>query len=176
MKSIIIATVLLLNFCLTKQEVKLVRKHTSNFQQHKKAAPSSLYRLDFNPERNLVTIVAPKKSAFKLPDPSAKISTVKFLDFNADKKKDVLVNLGACGTGGCMYGLFLRQYDNYYKLVFMNYLKNMEFKIQKNGSWNIQSSEEIEAYNPSKLQVTIFKFDKKKYTYKVDSTYIFVDN
>ena len=78
----------------------------------------------------------------------------------------------AYGTGGCMYGLFLNQFENYYRLAFMDYLKNVEFKKGKNDLWTIESSEEIEPYNPSKLQITIFKFDKKKYQYIIDSTYI----
>ena len=53
--------------------------------------------------------------------------------------------------------------------------KNAEFKVGKNGLWTITSSEEIEAYNPSKLQITEFKFDKTKYKYEVDTTYVYID-
>ena len=58
----------------------------------------------------------------------------------------------------------------------MDYLKNAEFKIEKNGLWTIESSEEIEPYNPTKLQITTFKFDINKYQYKLDTTYIYTDN
>lgn len=57
----------------------------------------------------------------------------------------------------------------------MDYLKNIEFEITENGFWTIFSCEELEAYNPSKLFVSIYKFDKKTYLYELDSTYIFYD-
>ncbi len=136
---------------------------------------NGLFKLTIKDEENYIKIIPPQNSKFELPDSSAKKEPYKFGDFNADEKQDVLVYLGACGTGGCMYGLFLNQYDNYYKLAFMDYLKNAEFKIGKNGLWTIKSSEELEPYNPSKLQITVFKFDKKKYQYIIDTTYIHID-
>ncbi|RYY30858.1 MAG: hypothetical protein EOP46_21195, partial [Sphingobacteriaceae bacterium] len=93
---------------------------------------------------NVVRIIPPKNSKFELPDSLAKTETAKYGDFNADGKKDVLVYLGACGTGGCMYGLFLNQHKNFYKLAYLDYLKNAEFKVEKNGLWTIKSSEAIE--------------------------------
>ncbi|WP_316804106.1 hypothetical protein [Pedobacter nototheniae] len=164
--------------CLNKQEGKnavpnLVKPDTVQQNQIKKQ--DGLFKLDVNLNKNFVKIIAPKNSKFKFPDSSAKTKPYKLGDFNADKKEDILVYLGACGTGGCMYGLFLNQYDNYYKLAFMNYLKNAEFEIEKNGLWTIKSSEEIEPYNPSKLQIAIFKFDKTKYQYKLDTTYVHID-
>ena len=146
-------------------------------QENKQIMKSDhLFKLDIMRNKNSVKITPQKKSDFVLPDGSAKIKVYKFGDFNADKKEDILVSLGACGTGGCIYGLFLNQGGNYYKLAFMDYLKNATFKIEKNGLWTIISSEEIEPYNPSKLQITVFKFDKNTYHYKKSSTYISADN
>ena len=135
----------------------------------------SLFILEEIISENFVRIIPPNKSDFEFPDNSAKTEPYKNGDFNADGKEDILVYLGACGTGGCMYGLFLNQMENYYKLAFMDYLKNPEFKIEKNGFWTINSSEEIEPYNPSKLQMTTFKFNKNKYQYQMDTTYVYID-
>lgn len=132
-----------------------------------------LFKVDLVVEENFVRIIPPKNSNFYLPDSSVRIYPHCFGDFNADKKQDVLVYLGACGTGGCMYGLFLNQFDNYYKLAFNDYLKNPEFKTEKNGFWTIESSEEITPYNPSKRQVSIFKFDKNRNEYKLKKSFIF---
>lgn len=176
MKNIIKFTLLLILFsCQEIRENKIeVTKHekSENRQQKGEENFEGLFKLDIKDEENFIRIVAPKNSNFTLPDSTAKTEPYKFGDFNADKKQDVLVYLGACGTGGCMYGLFLNQFENYYRLAFMDYLKNVEFKKGKNDLWTIESSEEIEPYNPSKLQITIFKFDKKKYQYIIDSTYI----
>ena len=133
------------------------------------------FKLHINLHENFVQVIPPENSDFELPDSAAKTEPYKSGDFNADGKKDILIYLGACGTGGCMYGLFLNQYDKYYKLAFIDYLKNPEFKIDKDGLWTIESSEEIEPYHPSKLQITIFKFDKEKYQYEQDTTFLYID-
>lgn len=158
-----------------KQENKTVENSLNPRQYQQIGKLDSLFVLDLKLKENIVRIIKPKKSDFKFPDSLAKIKPIKFGDFNADNKEDILVNLGACGTGGCMCGLFLKQYDNYYKLAFMGYLKNPEFKVEKNGLWTIESSEEIEPYNPSKLQMSIFKLDKSKYQYKLDTTFVYYD-
>jgi hypothetical protein len=67
----------------------------------------SLFTLHLNNKGNKVEIIPPQNSSFSLPDSTVTLVVFEKLDFNADGKKDVLVNLGACGTGGCMYGLFL---------------------------------------------------------------------
>ncbi len=138
-------------------------------------AKDNLFILKENISENFIRIIPPKNSDFELPDSLAKTEPYKYGDFNADGKEDVLVYLGACGTGGCVYGLFLNQYDDFYKLAFMDYLKNAEFKIEKNGFWTIKSSEELEPYDPSKIRITTFKFDKVKYTYEIDTSYIHYD-
>lgn len=135
----------------------------------------SLFVIIKNVQENSVQIVPPKSSNFILPDSAITIHPFKYGDFNADGKEDILVSLGACGTGGCVYGLFINHDENHYSLAFMDYLKNVEFEITENGFWTIFSSEEIEAYNPSKLFVSIYKFDKKTYIYVLDSTYIHYD-
>jgi hypothetical protein len=120
--------------------------------------------------------VAPNHANFELPDSSEKIEPYKIGDFNSDNKEDILVYLGACGTGGCMYALFLNQFDQFYSLAFMDYLKNATCKIENNGLWTIESSEEIEPYNPSKLKISVFKFDKNIHQYKLDTSYVYIDN
>ena len=135
----------------------------------------SLFELDYKIDENFVKINPPNTSEFSLPDSSSKTEPYQFGDFNADGKEDVMVYLGACGTGGCMYGLFLNQFENYYKLVFYEYLKGPEFVIEKNGFWVIKSFEEVEAYDPSQLYVSIYKFNPKTYYYTLDTLFISVD-
>lgn len=177
MKSIVGLTLLLLISCQGRQENAAVADKLNSVRSSEvvKIQQDSLFTLDINVDENFVKINAPKELDFELPDSSAKTEPFKTGDFNADNKKDVMVYLGACGTGGCMYGLFLNQYDNYYKLAFMDYLKGAEFKTDKNGLWIIKSFEEIEPYNPSKLQVSNFKFDKGKYYYHLDTTFVHHD-
>ncbi len=179
MKNAIGFILVLLISCQIKQEKKET-KNKVEFEQIEKSEKSinnedSLFVLNEKISENFVRIIPPKNSGFEFPDSSAKTEPYKNGDFNADGKEDILVYLGACGTGGCVYGLFLNQYENFYKLVFMDYLKNAEFKIEKNGLWTIESSEELEPYNPSKIQVTIFKFDKSKYEYEIDTTFVHYD-
>ncbi|AIZ43043.1 hypothetical protein [Cellulophaga baltica] len=134
--------------------------------------PDSLFRLDIIDNENFVRITIPEGIDFELPDSFAKTEPEKYADFNGDNKPDLMVYLGACGTGGCMYGIFLNQYDNYYKLVFMDYLKGTTFEKDENGFLSFQSYEEVTPMNPSKLYVTTFKFDPKAYAYKMDRTFI----
>jgi hypothetical protein len=172
MKSIIGLILLFQISCLPKQEPKSIDKKQKPEQLDKIINnQDSLFILQVKISENFVRIIPPKNSDFELPDSSAKTEPFKNGDFNADGKEDILVYMGACGTGGCMYGLFLNQYDNYYKLAYFDYLKNAEFKIEKNGLWTIESSEELEAYNPSKIQITTFKFDKNSNQYEQDTTY-----
>lgn len=160
--------------CQRIQENKIGSTDYSKQNQINKQ--DNLFKLDIKLNENFVFITKPNNSDFEFPDKSAKTEPFKLGDFNADDKEDVLVNMGACGIGGCIYGLFLSQYDNYYQLAYMDYLKNPEFIIEKNGLWAIKISEEIEPYNPSKLVVTILKFDKNKYQYESDTTYVYIDN
>ena len=134
-----------------------------------------LFKLDLILSENFVKITVPEETDFTFPDSAAKKEPYKIEDFNADGKEDIMVYLGACGTGGCIYGLFLNQYDNYYKLAFMNYLKGAAFEKEKNGFLTIKSFEEVEAYNPSKLKVSVYKFDENHNKYKLDLTYVLKD-
>lgn len=176
MKSIRIALLFLLLSCINNRENKRAEHHAESDQYKTIVNKANLFRLELKLHEDFVSIKAPEKSNFELPDSSAKTEPFKIGDFNADNKEDILVYLGACGTGGCMYGLFLKQYGNYYQLAFLDYLKNMEFRIEKNGLWSIQSSVEVEPYNPSKLQVSIFKWNKNKSYYDLDSTYVYIDS
>jgi hypothetical protein len=177
MKSIVGLILLFLFSCYAKQEPKSIEDKVKPEQLDKSITnQDSLFILKVKISENFVRIIPPENSNFELPDSSAKTEPFKNGDFNADGKKDIMVYLGACGTSGCMYGLFLNQYDNYYKLAYFDYLKNPEFKIEKNGLWTIVSSEEIEPYNPSKVQISIFKLDKKTNQYELDTTYVYHDN
>lgn len=139
-------------------------------------AKDNLFQLNVvKTDKHFVSIIAPKKAGFELPDSTVAARLEKSGDFNADGKEDMLVYLGTCGTGGCMYGLFLNQYGNYYKVAYLDYLKNAQFKVESNGLWTIESSEELEPYNPSKIQITIFKFDKSTDKYEIDTTYVYQD-
>ncbi|MBW1297908.1 hypothetical protein [Aquimarina litoralis] len=179
MKNLIGCILLVLISCQGKQEPKNIKDTTneSSFKQDNKTINNTdgLFILKEIISENFVRIIPPKNADFEFPDSSAKTEPFKNGDFNADGKIDILVYLGACGTGGCMYGLFLNQYDDFYKLVFMDYLKNAEFKVEKSGVWTIESSEELEPYNPSKIQITTFKFDKSKYEYIIDTTFVHHD-
>lgn len=171
MKIIIVFTLVFLISCQRQQEMKNINPIQYNATKN----PEGLFKLDLKPDENFVRIIAPENADFFLPDSFSKIEPSKFEDFNADGKEDVLVNLGGCGTGGCLAGVFLNQYEHYYKLVFMDYLKSVEYKVEENGFWTIESSEEMEAYNPSKLQISVFKFDQNEYRYKLDTTYLYID-
>jgi hypothetical protein len=174
---IIVLILFLLISCQTKQERKPNANESKSNQVDDKSITNhdSLFMLKVENSENLIRIIPPKNSDFELPDSSAATKSFKNGDFNADEKEDILIYMGACGTGGCMYGLFLNQYDNYYKLAYFSYLKNAEFEIEKNGMWAIYSGEELEPYNPSKIQVTIFKFNKNTYQYELDTTYLYYD-
>ncbi len=166
-------TALLTLMSCSNHKETMVVDNTKNIQQNTERIPQdSLFVLDIIKSDYYVRITPPTNNDFSLPDSSENIEPFKFADFNADNKQDVLVYLGACGTGGCMYGLFLNEYDNKYKLVFMDYLKNPQFEIAQDSLWIIKSFEEAEAYDPSKLYVTVFKLDTSKSTYLLDTTYI----
>jgi len=135
MKNITTLIFLCLISCQSKTEkAKAVANHlkTKKIEQSKSDG-NELFRLQEKAGENFVKIIPPKNSDFEFPDDEAKLEPYKHSDFNADGKQDILVYLGACGTGGCIYGLFLNQSDNYYKLAFMDYLKNPEFITEKDG-------------------------------------------
>jgi len=176
MKNVCVLLFLIVTSCQLHQKEKYTSKEIitqSNIKS--KNELDDLFKLNIIHEENFVRITNPKNTDFTLPDSAAKTEPHKIEDFNADNKNDVMVYLGACGTGGCMYGVFLNQYENYYKLVFMDYLKNTQFEKEKNGHISINSYEEFEPYNPSKLSVTKFKFNETKYQYTKDTTYIMVN-
>lgn len=133
----------------------------------------SLYRLEINLDDNKVTIHPPKDVEFELPDSSANLYPNQFTDFNADQKEDVMVYMGACGSGGCVYGIFIREKADYYHLALMTYLKGPSFEKAPNGMVKILSYEEVEAYDPSKLYVTEHYLNSESLSYDKDSTYIF---
>ncbi len=174
MKSILVVLLFFMITCFSRQASKVF----SDNYYLKKAKKStliqdSLFTIDFKVRENFVKIIPPKNSTFELPDSSVQIQLVKNVDFNTDGKKDLLVNFGACGKGACMYGLFLNQYDNKYTLAFFNYLKNIEFKIEKNGMWNMESSDALEPYDPSKIQITVYTYVKNANRYLLDTTYVY---
>ncbi len=171
MKRSLIFTLLLFMIIVSCQNSEKEIKHEVNINQTKNV--DSLFKLDIRIAENFVKIDLAKSVEFYLLDSTVRAEPYKFGDFNNDGKEDIMVYLGACGTGGCMYGLFLNQFDNYYKLAYLDYLKGAEFVEDTNGFWFIKSYEEVEPYNPSRLYVTIFKFDQNKYSYELDTTYIY---
>lgn len=171
MKVAIISVFLILFYSQMRQNNSVFQNSSFVEQNTQDQQLDSLFKLNINDEEN-VRITLPKKIDFELPDSTININVAEIADFNADNKKDVMLYLGACGTGGCMYGIFLKQYDDYYKMAFFEYLKGAEFNKEKNGTLSITSMEVIRPYDPSEVYVTKFKFDSKKYEYVLDTTYI----
>ncbi|WP_430412413.1 hypothetical protein [Kordia sp.] len=141
----------------------------------KEKIDNTLFQLDVVDSENFVSIKIPDSVNFSFPDETAKKEPYKYEDFNADGKQDILVYLGACGTGGCMYGLFLNEYENYYTLAFLDYLKGAKFEKDESGFVIIKSFEEVAPYNPSKLNVSVYAFDKNTEYYKLDSIFVLQD-
>ena len=134
MKKVILSfLIVLLISCHVKQEKTAP---ISNSIQADKAINKTdeLFILQERISENFVSIIPPKNSDFDFPDSAAKTEPYKSEDFNADGKQDIMVYLGACGTGGCVYAIFLNEKENYYKLAFMDYLKGTEFEKENNGS------------------------------------------
>ncbi|MEN9303714.1 MAG: BlaB/IND/MUS family subclass metallo-beta-lactamase [Bacteroidota bacterium] len=111
----------------------------------------SLFKLKLKRNENFVSIIAPQKSVFVNPDSISKSEPYKSADFNKDGKVDELIYLGACNEKGCVYALFLNQYDDYYHLAFMDYLKYPNFETNNNGYIDLISKNE--AWNPKKVSV-----------------------
>jgi len=187
MKATIVLLLLIVISCQTTQEFKGITNELKQTTQEKKDSTNesrinqikkiinntdSLFILNEKINKRYIRIIPPRNYDFEFPDDSTKTELAQNNDFNADGKEDKLVYLGACGTGGCMFGLFLNQYDNYYKLAFMDYLKNAEFEAGEEGFLTIISSEEIVPYVTDSLQMYIYKFDKKRYEYYLDTTYV----
>ena len=154
----------------------LISGMASAQQSSKGQNKESLFKLNIIKGKNNVVITPPRSSDFTFPEDASKADLIKSMDFNADGKKDVLINFGACGTGGCMLGLFLNKSNKFYSLAFFDYLKNPEYIKSKSGQITIKSSQEVEAYNPSKLEVSIYKYDSKTSIYKLVSKKIEFDN
>lgn len=132
----------------------------------------SLFQIEMELNSDFVRIIPSLNSDFELPDSTTITSSYKMADFNADGKQDVLIYLGDCGTGGCNYGLFIKKHSTFYKLAYLDYLKNPQFEKDHDGYLTIQSFEELEAYNPDKIEVRIFKFDSNTERYELDSIYV----
>jgi hypothetical protein len=174
MKSILVFLLFFMISCFSRKEFKVFQENYSLKKEKKSTLiQDSLFTIGLKVPENFIKILPPKNSTFELPDSSAQIQLVKNVDFNTDGKKDLMVNFGACGKGACMYGLFLNQYDNKYTLAFFNYLQNIDFKIEKNGMWNIESSDALEPYDPSKIQITVYKYVKNANRYLKDTTYVY---
>ena len=171
MKNVLGIVLLLLISCQVEKESNLIRVQLDGSTCNE----DSLFRLEVNHSENFVRIIPPQHSNFEHPDGFSNAEPHEEVDFNADGKEDILVYLGACGTGGCVYGLFLKQCENYYELAFFDYLKNAQFTREKDGFLTITSSEELEAYNPSKLEVREYKYDKYSHQYTLDTTYVLID-
>ena len=124
----------------------------------------------------VVNIKEPKGRKVIFPEGGKQRSVVIRKDVTNDHKADLLIDLGACGTGGCMYGLFVKVAEHRFKLAFFDYLKNPAFIKNKKGELVLQSSEETEAGNPYRVHFTEYRFEKKTATFKLDTTYIFEEH
>jgi hypothetical protein len=112
MKSIIGLIVLFLISCQAKREPISIEYNLKSEQLDKSITnQDSSFMLQVNISENFVKIIPPKNSEFELPDSSTRPEPFKYGDFNADGREDILVYMGSCGTGGCMYCLFLNQSD-----------------------------------------------------------------
>jgi hypothetical protein len=170
--------------CQSNNETKTVHKSiTSKHDSKKPISQDSLFKLQLNFDENFVQIFPPKISKNVVPAeyPNQDQEWIRIYefeanrDFNGDQKNDVIVCFGGCGSGGCLYGVFIKQYGSYYRLAFFDYLKNKEYEIEKNGCLKIVSSEELNPYDPSQLQISSFQYDKRKHAYQLDTSYVFSD-
>lgn len=150
--------------------------HSLCFGQDKQNKATDLFIVDYILKDGFVKIIPPENTDFSFPVYNPELIIAKVADFNADGKKDILVKLGGCGTGGCLYALFIKKNKNLHQLAFNDYLKNHEIELADNGCLIITSSEEIEPYNPSKLSVSIFKYNHATQYYDLVETFIFHDN
>ena len=121
-----------------------------------------------------VNIKSPQGAKYIFPEGGNERLVYWRKDMNSDGKLDLLVDLGACGTGGCLYGVFLKVQEHNFKLAFFDYLKNPEFKKDRKGNYFLQSSEEF-GYHSAKVQYSNFKLDKSTSFFKLDSSFI-LDN
>ena len=169
--------------CQSNNETKTDHKSITSKHDSKKAiSQDSLFKLQLNLDY-FVQIFPPKISKNVVPAeyPNQDQEWIRIdefeadRDFNGDQKNDVIVCFGGCGSGGCLYGVFIKEYGSYYRLAFFDYLKNKEYEIEKNGCLKIVSSEELNAYDPSQLQISNFKYDKRKHAYQLDTSYVFSD-
>lgn len=124
-----------------------------------------LYTVNVISTDQSVMISVPQNSDFEFPDNKFEPMLIKSADFNADGKIDLLVNLGACGTGGCMVAVFLKKYGDDYSLAFLDYLKNAEYEKDKNGNLLLNSSEEIKPYDPSFIIKCVYQLDPETQIY-----------
>ena len=173
---------LILFSCRSNNETKTDHTHLKSKDEHKKPIyQDSLFLLELNLTNGFVQIFPPKISKNVVPSeyPNQEwFRSTEFeadRDFNGDQKTDVIVSFGGCGSGGCQYGVFIKQFGSYYRLAFFDYLKNKEYEIEKNGCIKIVSSEELNPYDPSQLQISSFSYEKRKHAYQLDTSYVFID-
>jgi len=157
------------------EEIEKTIEELETVIQEEKENPDNLFQLNISGKENQVIITPPVNSDFSVPDEDEENYVDEFSDFNADGKEDVMVYMGACGTGGCVHAIFINQYENYYKLAFNDYLKGPSLEPSDDGSIIVSSYEEVDAYDPSKLYVNSFKFNHESYTYELDTHYIYYD-
>lgn len=182
MKRLLGILLLFMFSCQSNNETKTDHTHLKSKDEQKKPIyQDSLFQLQLNFDHDFVQIFPPKISKNVVPSeyPNQEwVHSSEFeadRDFNGDQKTDVIVCFGGCGSGGCMYGVFIKQFGSYYRLAFFDYLKNKEYEIEKNGCLKIVSSEELNPYDPSQLQISSFRYDKRQHAYQLDTSYVFTD-
>jgi hypothetical protein len=130
---------------------------------------TNLFVIDINKEKRIVSMEANNQLDFSLPeggDRPLSSYNVMYEDLNADNKVDMIINLGACGTGGCMYGIFLNYHNNQYTLAFMDYLAYFSLIKEKNGLISITNREQNHQSESLEFFVTRFLFDQSSGQYK----------
>lgn len=133
------------------------------------------FKIEHIDDGKAIEIFPLNHTEFELPDSSWEISVFQIMDFNADQKSDLMLNMGACGTGGCIYNIFLQAEENTYCLALSSYLKNTEFIEVEDASINILSSETVRPYDPSEIQYYLYRFIPSEQEYNLDTTYRILD-
>lgn len=157
-----------------KTESNDLRRQTSSKKTESNELIYEIYADDL--WATVVNIKEPKGRKVIFPEGGKQRSVVIRKDVTNDQKADLLIDLGACGTGGCLYGLFVKVAEHRFKLAFFDYLKNPAFVKNIEGDLVLQSSEETEAGNPYRVHYTEYRFEKKSATFKLDTTYIFEEH
>ncbi|MBK8808188.1 MAG: hypothetical protein IPO21_16800 [Bacteroidales bacterium] len=164
-KTVAKIALLFLFFLLNTKENTVVGQN-QNTGSNQENPHNNLFTIRYDQTDSVYTITVPQELSSQFMCETENLRLDQTGDFNADGKDDIVFFMGACGTGGCVYGVFLHEYDIYYRLAFNEYLKCPAFETDKKGFYIIKSFEEYEAYNPEKIIESIYRFNKKKQVFE----------